>query len=1398
MKQMRTQMKTMISILAATAAIALRAEVITPSGTDDAAAIQAAIDDAPEGGTVMLGDGEFKITSQIEISRNVTLKSQNGRGKTTIRQTRTELPSGVTSLANRVLYLNHANAVADGLTLTGGKALGKADATSNGAGVKIDSAGGRLLNCDVCGNTLINDVNYGGVCMLSAAGVVSNCLIRANGTTGSNSNVTGLYAEKGLVTHCDVFCNTNTTSANGDCSGVQLGGAVRLTQTAISNNVYGVNGKGSKSTALYVGSASAHVDNCLVANNWSGVACYGTVYISAGTMTNCTIVGNYISSGTGAGVVVSSGNNKNTALYGCVIAGNLSDRSPDAGKANGNYLTLAHCVSDVELSTGASVTVVDCTTGDIRFNADYSLAFDSIGFNRCPSSDYADIGSAVDFYGRPRFSGSAVEAGFAEYQLGAYEPLIRQSATELPENTTLTLTVADPPEFSGTVTYAWQLDGGPLSAWTSSQTTNLTAKGVGAHIATLHTRVNGDELATTYPVNFRVSVQYVYVTDTATDLQSVIDAAGVGTTIVLDDGTYELPRELFIRKPIVFTSRNGAAATTLVQAQTECPSGVSKMQARLLTIADAAAVVDGLTLTGGHWLGSNLNETSSEYGSAVRIEAPGGTLRNCRIVGNKIGDNQQAAVYVSSPDALISNCCICANTTHGGNSNHPALVAAGGLITHCDISCNTNSTTANGHGIAAHLSGYAQMSHCTLTNNVYWNKGAQPDCYALFVSSVKTTVDNCLIANNASETGEGGSTGVYVAGGGTLRNCTITGNRTRSSRTSGLRCYSKYTYSVINIYGCVVSGNESGGGVAGDWTAESSEALTVTKSLSPSGFTGAKTTTDCITATAVFADAAAGDYRLATESEGIDECPASDYTAAFLAAGDLAGRNRLSGDGVDMGAFERQQASVEIVVTGDETKAIAGGTVRCTATILGSGAAGALCAWSVDGGAQTAWGESKTFDYVPQTVGDHVVRLYVKLTDSSVLGPYEWNVWCAPTQVYVAKSGNVPTSPYDSWEKAASDIATAIAVAAGGTTVTVGDGLYEISEQLVLDRSIVLKSRNGAAVTEVRNTVQVDDVPCRLVLINHAGARCEGFTLSNGYSANSSVVETRLRGAGVMIGESGGTLASCTITNCVVGYGNQGTVALVGSGAVVTNCLVSKNRPNGNTTWAYGIGVWMSDGLVVDSRITDNASYLYGNLKRGGTVCLEGGRMTRCVISGNVEGHSNAADCPGTVYISGATTQLDNCLVADNDGRDCAGAGIYAMSGKILNCTVVRNSGKYESAGIHPATKNAVIRNCLVQDNVFKVGATSVTTNLSAASYANVSYCLSPDPMPANKGNVTGTVALRRDDRPKSRSLATDAGSDEGYDCGTLDLARNPRVCGRAIDIGCHEVPNLGLMLLVR
>ena len=86
---------------------------LVPSGGDDSAAIQAAIDGAGSGGTVTLGAGTFLIGTQLTIGNGVTLVGK-GRDETVLKYTGSEGSSG------RVAKIQDYG-ILSSVTVTGGK-----------------------------------------------------------------------------------------------------------------------------------------------------------------------------------------------------------------------------------------------------------------------------------------------------------------------------------------------------------------------------------------------------------------------------------------------------------------------------------------------------------------------------------------------------------------------------------------------------------------------------------------------------------------------------------------------------------------------------------------------------------------------------------------------------------------------------------------------------------------------------------------------------------------------------------------------------------------------------------------------------------------------------------------------------------------------------------------------------------------------------------------------------------------------------------------------------------------------------------------------------------------------------------------------------------------------------
>ncbi|MBN1673347.1 MAG: hypothetical protein JXR37_20040 [Kiritimatiellae bacterium] len=219
--------------------------------------IQAALDIAFDGETVLVTNGTYNLAAQLAVSRGVTVRSVNGPDQTTIHG----------NYVTRCLYLDHADAVVDGFTIMRGTAF-------SGPGV-----------------------------YLNGGGTVTNCTIRDNDASGNGA---GVYcAGGGTVVDCTL--NNNEGDEGG---GVYCDGGGTILNCVIRNNVSAGSWGGAGVYCAYGGM----IRNCVLSGNqaWNdggGVYCDG-----GGTIENCTIIDN--EAGAGGGVCCRWGGTvRNSVIY---------------------------------------------------------------------------------------------------------------------------------------------------------------------------------------------------------------------------------------------------------------------------------------------------------------------------------------------------------------------------------------------------------------------------------------------------------------------------------------------------------------------------------------------------------------------------------------------------------------------------------------------------------------------------------------------------------------------------------------------------------------------------------------------------------------------------------------------------------------------------------------------------------------------------------------------------------------------------------------------------------------------------------------------------------------------------------------------------------------------------
>ncbi|MCL2347719.1 MAG: right-handed parallel beta-helix repeat-containing protein, partial [Planctomycetaceae bacterium] len=179
------------------------------------------------------------------------------------------------------------------------------------------------------------------------------------------------------------------------------------------------------------------------------------------------------------------------------------------------------------------------------------------------------------------------------------------------------------------------------------------------------------------------------------------------------------------------------------------------------------------------------------------------------------------------------------------------------------------------------------------------------------------TVINCTISGNTSQAGA-----IYNLGGAlTIINCTISGNDGGGIYNINLVSGGQPFNATATLYNTIVAQQKTGVDISKVGT------IQIQGNNNLTSFTGWSSGTANLVynpALPLFVNATAGDYRLAASSQAIDKGN-NAYTIAAGVTTDLAGKSRIVGGTVDMGAFEYQSAPLtpaNVTATAVSTKTV--------------------------------------------------------------------------------------------------------------------------------------------------------------------------------------------------------------------------------------------------------------------------------------------------------------------------------------------------------------------------------------------------------------------------------------------------------------------------------------------
>jgi len=171
------------------------------SWVNAATTLQAGVDAAWHGATVLVAAATYRLTNQVSIVRGAHVLGVAGAAATLVDG------QGL----SRCFYAGHPHAVIEGFTITNGFESTVDSWYSYGGGVYLAN-GATLRDSTVVGNRLSSTYRYGGGVYIAVSGLVYNCVIRNNSSYGSSSGYGGgVYSSSaaGVVRNCLVVNNSS-------------------------------------------------------------------------------------------------------------------------------------------------------------------------------------------------------------------------------------------------------------------------------------------------------------------------------------------------------------------------------------------------------------------------------------------------------------------------------------------------------------------------------------------------------------------------------------------------------------------------------------------------------------------------------------------------------------------------------------------------------------------------------------------------------------------------------------------------------------------------------------------------------------------------------------------------------------------------------------------------------------------------------------------------------------------------------------------------------------------------------------------------------------------------------------------------------------------------------------
>ena len=275
----------------------------------------------------------------------------------------------------------------------------------------------------------------------------------------------------------------------------------------------------------------------------------------------------------------------------------------------------------------------------------------------------------------------------------------------------------------------------------------------------------------------------------------------------------------------------------------------------------------------------------------------------------------------------------------------------------------------------------------------------------------------------------------------------------------------------------------------------------------------------------------------------------------------------------------------------------------------------------------------------------------------------------------------------------------------------------------------------------------------------------------------------------IIIASSGSTIVS----NLTVTAGYDALSGIVMNSGLVVDCVIRDIKTKNGKS--HGGGVNMSGGTVRGCTITKCEAYnSSGNVGAGEAIYMTGGLVENCTIVSNAVTYTCGSHdwAGGTVYMSGGT--LRGCLIADNVG-DRNASGVAVQDGIVESCTIAGNHQYVASSdanGIWVKVKqngNVVLRNNIVWGNTAFDGSVANFYFSNSGAYA-FEYNDTKPLLSVGTGNISVDpefVDAANCNYHTGYSYCSDAGFNQDWMTGAVDLDGNARIRDGNVDMGCYE-----------